>query len=235
VRLSACGALERDATVRFAPGARALRAAWSGSWNDLCCASLADVKPDEVEAVAELEAVARVVIADVHRTTPLRLAFSPAPWFDDDAEGGSESVYGVIHFADRPPAEDALAPNGTSTDMTQAVFDWGPFLDYNFDLTLAWVAGLAASVVQGGLWSLGLDPTWPACPEHSGRHPVRPAAAPLTDDPLTDPRTVPPMLVTWRCYQPIVRGDEHQAAYGPTAIPVGNLAMRNGVATFAAE
>lgn len=35
------------------------------------------------------------------------------------------------------------------------------------------VADAAQQLVQMLLWEEGLDPTWPPCPEHCGRHPLR--------------------------------------------------------------
>lgn len=203
---------------------------------------------DEFEAVARLEALARVVIDDVHRTTPLRLAFSHAPWVFADEEG--ETVWGVVHLATQPPDEAADPCFGNAQDptrMTHAVFSWDTDMGHlaPFDEMLVEVADRVSGIVQVGLWRTGLDPSWPPCPEHAGRHPLRPVREPLGEVAPTD-RPVP-MTATWRCSQPVIRdpsletaygftkdGIDYQDAYGPTAIPIGRLAIRQGL-TIAAD
>lgn len=165
------------------------------------------------------------------------MSFSPAPWYGDP-DDDSGDTYGVVYLVDHPPAHDpgtihGIGPNPTRANVTQAIFEWGSYLDYDVDLTLAWVADLVADVVQVGLWALGLDPTWPPCAEHSGRHPLRAVAEQETDGPRSDARTELATSGAWRCYQPIVTGDQYQAAYGATAIPIGRLAIRGGLATIA--
>lgn len=175
----------------------------------------------------DLATVAQILIRDVHATTPVRLAFAPAPWFDD---GEGRSRCGVIHLAELEPNRDPHAPLGAATDFNQTVFTWQRGRASSLEDALvdaAW-GGLEA-VVQIALRSRGLDPSWPPCPEHAGRHPLRA----VTED--REIRRSADHLVaqsaTWRCRQPIVElnGDE-QAGWETTAIPIGRLGLRNGVA-----
>jgi hypothetical protein len=185
----------------------------------------------------DLAAVAQVVIDEVHRTTPLRMAFALAPWYDNGADEDNGNVYGVVHVADSPPDPAEPAQYGNAPDptrMTHAVFTWDRDMNghqVTFEEMLVLVAGLASGLVQVGLWGMRLNPSWPPCPEHAGRHPLRPVREPLVDVALVD--RAMPMAANWRCYRPIVRGDSYQDAYGPTAIPVGKLAVRNGLSTTA--
>ncbi len=173
----------------------------------------------------DLEAVAQVLMRDVHATTPVRLAFAPAPWFDDDSAEGS-STYGVIHLAELAPSQDPHAPLGAATDFNQTVFTWQRDRDASsLEDALVDAASFGLEdVVQVALWSRGLDPTWPPCPEHAGRHPLRAVAEDLEIRRSAD--HVVAQSATWRCHQPV----DDQAGWGTTAIPIGRLGLRNGLA-----
>lgn len=62
------------------------------------------------------------------------------------------------------------------------------------------------------LWERGRDVTWPPCPEHSGRHPLRVDA---TSDVLTSdlklPGVEPELRCRWVCPE------------GTFAVPLGSL------------
>ncbi len=181
----------------------------------------------------DLEAVAQILMRDVHATTPVRLAFAPAPWFDDDG-GEVSSTYGVIHLAELAPSRDRHAPFGAAIDFSQTVFSWRRDRDDSSleDALVDAAWGGLEGVVQVALWSRGLDPTWPPCPEHAGRHPLRAVAEALEIRRSAD--HVVAQSATWRCHQPIVEpnGDQ-QAGWGATAITMGRLRLREGLAVEA--
>ncbi|QCW49780.1 hypothetical protein FE634_04010 [Nocardioides dongxiaopingii] len=173
--------------------------------------------------IKDLEVVAQILMRDVHVTTPVRLAFAAAPWFADDGDGSTPD--GVIHLADMTPSRDPDAPFGAAADFNQTVFTWQRDRGASLEDALveaAW-GGLEA-VVQVALWSRGLDPTWPPCLEHAGHHPLRAVAEDLEIRQSAD--HVVAQSATWRCHQPV----ENQVAWGETAIPIGRLGLRNGLA-----
>jgi hypothetical protein len=113
----------------------------------------------------DLAAVAQVVIDEVHRTTPLRMAFALAPWYDNGADEDNGNVYGVVHVADSPPdpAQYGNAPDPTR--MTHAVFTWDRDMNgHQVEEKLVLVAGLASGLVQVGLWGMRLTHPGPHVP-----------------------------------------------------------------------
>lgn len=118
-----------------------------------------------------MQSCAEAVVRDVMATTDLRIEVSN--WVD------SEKLIGaIVHEAGtRPTAPvweavgyldggDSLAVHspGLATDLFP---NSGDRTDVTFD-----IASSAQNLVQMMLWQRGLDPTWPSCPEHGGRHPL---------------------------------------------------------------
>lgn len=108
---------------------------------------------------------------DVQATTPVQIAITE---WSDPAKG----VGAVVHEAGRTPTQPvwevvgmlrlgdclALHPVGSA--------DIKPLSRRNATVTVA-IADQVQDLVQILLWTRGADPTWPPCPEHTGRHPLR--------------------------------------------------------------
>ena len=121
-----------------------------------------------------MQACAEVVFRDVVRTTGMQLRLT---LWDDPAEG----LGAVVHDADTNPTHPVWEAVGYSTvgdclalhPPHQHHFSdrWQlPTLETD---TTTDIAGVTQDLVAMLLWQHGLDPTWPPCPEHPGRHPLR--------------------------------------------------------------
>jgi len=166
-----------------------------------------------VSDVALMQACAGVVFRDVARTTSLQLALTP---WDDRPEG----IGAVIHDAAVDPTQpvweavgylnagDCLALHPPHRHRTSDLWEL-PSLEAE---TTTDVAGVTQAVVVMLLWQRGLDATWPPCPEHPGRHPLRASQepGPWRVDPHS-PGAVTATVSVWRC------------PMGRTAIIIGQL------------
>lgn len=118
-----------------------------------------------------VRAAARPVLADITSTTGLHIDLSP--WHGDEA-----SIGYVLHEAGVDPATPVweayqLLSGGDGLAMHPPRFGGDPrYRDDLADVT-ATVADTAQQLVQVLLWQRGLDPAWPPCPAHGGRHPFR--------------------------------------------------------------
>lgn len=183
----------------------------------------------------DLADVADVVLTDVHRTTPIRLEFSPAPWFDSrPSRNAPKTVFGAIYLASAGPTKDPDAYDGVASDFEQVIFSWADGKGWSadtFDSVVVEVADQVASLIQVTQWGDGRSPSWPPCPEHAGQHPLQ-----VVGEQLEDPHPDRPIRLAaqWRCDPGVFNGSSDggsDGGYGPTAIPVGSLAIRNGLAT----
>lgn len=158
-----------------------------------------------------LQSCAVAVVSDVAATTGLRIEVST--WVDPQ-----NGIGAVVHEAGTHPAApvweavgcldggDSLAvhPPGRATGLF-------PHSGDRTDVTTD-IASSAQNLVQMLLWQRGLDPTWPPCPEHEGRHPlyVRDRSD-LTTTSNGHSITAAHSAARWECPQ------------GTTTIPIGSL------------
>jgi hypothetical protein len=73
------------------------------------------------------------------------------------------------------------------------------------------VADAAQDLVNLLLWERGSDPSWPACPEHHGAHPLRARFASDARGLGGETATVADSVARWEC------------PMGSTSIPIGHL------------
>lgn len=141
---------------------------------------------------------AQPVFADVGATTDLTVHLSERL----EPENG---IAAVVHEAGTLPQFPVWEPvgwlaGGDSLALHPPGREIPPVpADDRTDVT-AQVADATQQLVQVLLWHHGLDPTWPPCRDHDGRHPLRPERLSRDDE------------ACWTC-----------PSGGPTAIPVGGL------------
>lgn len=154
---------------------------------------------------------AEAVVRDVAATTSLHVELSIYP----DPDNG---ICAVVHEAGTQPTApvwdafgcldggDSLAIHPPSRPS-----ELWPGSGSRTEVTVD-IADAAQHLVQVLLWEQGLDPTWPACPEHQGRHPLQ---ATYSSDVTTNsdlPVITTASVASWEC------------SHGSTRITVGELA-----------
>lgn len=119
-----------------------------------------------------VQSCAEAVVRDVTAATSLRIELSR--WVDTE-----NGIGAIVHEADTHPTapvwealgcldggdNPAVHPPSRPTEFFP---DSGNRTEVTID-----IADAAQHLVQVLLWQRGLDPTWPPCPEHEGRHPLR--------------------------------------------------------------
>lgn len=158
-----------------------------------------------------MQSCAEAVVRDVTATTSLRIELSR--WVDPD-----NGIGAVVHEAGthpRAPVWEALGclDGGDSLGVhppsrpTEFFPDSGNRTEVTID-----IADAAQHLVQVLLWQRGLDPTWPPCPEHEGRHPLRVVHHPVpTTTRNVQSTTQANLAARWEC------------PAGTTTIHVGKL------------
>jgi len=110
-------------------------------------------------------------VGDAAATAGVRVAVSE--WIDPKA--GIGAVVHAVGLKPHSPMWDAhgLLGEGDAIALHPAARPAKQFPEKGSDteVTIA-IADAVQMLVQVLLWQRGLDPTWPACPEHRGRHPL---------------------------------------------------------------
>lgn len=158
-----------------------------------------------------IQACAEAVVRDVTATTGLRIELSS--WVDPE-----NGIGAVVHEAGLHPTTpvweavgcldggDSLALHPPSRP-SRFIPESGNRTDVTID-----IARSAQDLAQVLLWQRGLDPTWPACPEHQGRHPLRAVHLSDTARASHEPASAPvSSAARWECPD------------GTTSIPIGTL------------
>ncbi|CCH75885.1 conserved hypothetical protein [Nostocoides japonicum T1-X7] len=150
---------------------------------------------------------AEALVRDAAATTGLRVTLSI---WNDRANG----IGAVVHESAVEPSTpvweavgwveggDCLAVHSPSAP-TEAFPENGDRTEVTYD-----IANAAQQLVQVLLWRQGSDPTWPPCPEHPGRHPLRPEDSRWRRDGAVEAEGA---LALWVC------------PTGTTAIAIGDL------------
>ncbi|MEW1953624.1 hypothetical protein [Terrabacter sp. NPDC080008] len=121
--------------------------------------------------IEHLQARGEALIRDASATAGVRVVVSE--WVDSEVGIGA-----VVHeMGLRPvsPVWDAhgLLDIGDSLAIHPASRPTKYFPEKGSDTELTTsIADAVQMLVQILLWERGIDPTWPACPEHGGRHPL---------------------------------------------------------------
>ena len=157
-----------------------------------------------------LSVSARDVLRDVGVTTRLHVALSE--WADD-----VNGIAAVVHDEGVTPTTPRWEAVGYLNDgdcvaIHPPAFPDGIFPGIGGDGdAVVMVADAVQDLVQVLLWQMGIDPAWPACPEHHGRHPLR--ARCDSDAPVltAESSVVADSVARWGC------------PTGTTSIPIGQL------------
>ncbi|WP_155892906.1 hypothetical protein [Intrasporangium chromatireducens] len=121
--------------------------------------------------IEHLQACGEALVRDAAATVGVRLVVSE--WVDSEAGIGA-----VVHEAGLQPESpvwDArgLLDGGDSLALHPASrpTEYFPERGRDTEVTTS-IADAVQMLVQILLWERGIDPTWPACPDHGGRHPL---------------------------------------------------------------
>ena len=157
-----------------------------------------------------LHACAQNVLHDVGVTTSLQIALSE--WAEDSL--GIAAVVHELSVSPTRPSWEAVGylNGGDCLAIHPPAFPDGIFSGISGDGdVVVMVAEAVQDLVQVLLWERGIDPAWPACPEHHGRHPLR--AGCDVDVPVlrAEPSAVADSVARWGC------------PTGRTSIPIGQL------------
>lgn len=119
-----------------------------------------------------VQSCAEAVVSDVTATTDLRIEVTH--WV-----AGDPSIGAVVHEVGTTPKSPVWEAVGCLGSGDSLALHPPSRADEYFvgqgdrtDVTMT-IADAVQQLVQVLLWQRGLDPTWPACSAHHGRHPLR--------------------------------------------------------------
>lgn len=124
-----------------------------------------------VSEIEHLQSCGQSLVRDAATTAGVRVVVSE--WIDPKA--GIGAVVHEVGLQPESPVWDAhgLLGGGDSLALHPAAGPTEQFPEKGSDTEITTsIADAVQMLVQILLWERGLDPTWPACPEHGGRHPL---------------------------------------------------------------
>jgi hypothetical protein len=157
-----------------------------------------------------LQSCAMTVLRDVDATTRLHVTLSE--WID--ADNGIEAVIHEVGVQPTRPVWEAVGclsgGDGLAVHPPVRPSEGFPEIGGSADV-MVMVADAAQDLVNLLLWERASDPSWPACPEHHGAHPLRARVASDARVLRGGTATVADSVARWEC------------PTGSTSIPIGHL------------